>query len=328
MEFGEGTPAVTGTVYLTQDQLGSTRLTTNAVGSVVGCHDYLPFGQEVPQTWGRSGVGCYGQSGETNVRFTGIERDAETGLDHYPGRYGNAALGRFMTPDPAGNFVASVGNPQSWNMYSYGLNSPLVYVDPSGLNPCENGVNPTNGSLCSVTVSGGDPGDSGGIFQGPGGCYGYSLDGIYLGNSCSGNPPKKEGATTAPDPPQLASLVPNFSFLQDVDWRKLGRTALSCTAEHYGLTGLAAGVGALGVPIPKTWVLGRTAALRGASDTMSFASAIEFGLFRGAGPRLATPLLNTTRVFGVIGRAAPVVSAALFAYDAASIGYCVYQGSK
>jgi hypothetical protein len=130
--------------------------------------------------------------------------------------------------------------------------------------------------------------------------------------------------------PQQASILAglNLNFLQNVDWRKLGQNALSCTAQHYGLTGLATGVGALGIPIPKALVLGRTAALSGASSTMSLASAIEYGLFKGAGPRLATPLLGTTRVLGVIGRAAPVVSAALFAYDAASIGYCVYQGSK
>ena len=43
-----------GTQYLTSDALGSTRLTTKGVStpSVVSRSDYLPFGQEIPNTWG------------------------------------------------------------------------------------------------------------------------------------------------------------------------------------------------------------------------------------------------------------------------------------
>jgi hypothetical protein len=41
-------------------------------------------------------------------------------------------MGRFSSPDPLGNFVADVGNPQSWNLYSYVWNNPLVNVDPTG----------------------------------------------------------------------------------------------------------------------------------------------------------------------------------------------------
>jgi hypothetical protein len=110
-----------------------------------------------------------------------------------------------------------------------------------------------------------------------------------------------------------------------INWGKVGSAVLSCAADHYGLTGVAAGIGALGIPVPKTWVFGRTAALSGASETMSVASTIERTVFNGPGPKLGVSLLGTTRVFGIIGRAAPIVSAALLAYDAASIGYCAYK---
>jgi hypothetical protein len=43
-----------------------------------------------------------------------------------------SSLGRFMTPDPA-NAGASLDTPQSWNAYSYVLNNPLNYIDPSGM---------------------------------------------------------------------------------------------------------------------------------------------------------------------------------------------------
>lgn len=65
-------------------------------------------------------------------KFTGYERDAESGLDNAQARYNSSSLGRFMSPDPA-NTGADQTNPQSWNMYSYVLNNPLPLIDPTGL---------------------------------------------------------------------------------------------------------------------------------------------------------------------------------------------------
>ena len=65
-------------------------------------------------------------------RSTGKERDAETGLDYFGARYMSSNMGRFMSPDP-GNIGADPKNPQSWNMYSYVVNNPLKFTDPTGL---------------------------------------------------------------------------------------------------------------------------------------------------------------------------------------------------
>jgi len=65
-------------------------------------------------------------------KFTGKERDGETGLDYFEARYMSAAQGRFTSPDP-GNAGAFTSNPQSWNAYSYVVNNPLKYTDPHGL---------------------------------------------------------------------------------------------------------------------------------------------------------------------------------------------------
>jgi RHS repeat-associated protein len=266
---------------------------------------------------------------------TAADGSGLTGFDNFWARMTAGSQGRFLSPDPD-NAGADPTNPQTWNMYSYTRNNPLKYIDPSGLCtqdadgnlsdddgvPCTDNSGNVNLPGNSVTVTDTAP-------QVPFDSSGFGdqsfLGALFYSDSCGYACP---GGSQTQQQTQQASLFPNFSFLQNVDWRKLGNTALSCTADHYGLTGVAAGIGALGIPIPKALVLGRTAALSGASSTMSLASAIEYGLFKGAGPRLAAPLLGTTRVLGVIGRAAPVVSAALFAYDAASIGYCVYQGSK
>lgn len=102
------------------------------------------------------------------------------------------------------------------------------------------------------------------------------------------------------------------------------KSILSCTAQHYGLGAAAAVVGALGAPVPKS-LLGVGTGLAGSTETTSVAGAVGFKLFGAAEPRLGVRLLGTTRIFGLIGRAAPFVSAALFAYDAISIGYCAYQ---
>lgn len=73
------------------------------------------FGMFLPQTVGR---------------FSGKERDAESGLDYFGARYFSAAQGRFTSPDTAG---PDLTNPQTLNKYRYALNNPLRYVDRNGL---------------------------------------------------------------------------------------------------------------------------------------------------------------------------------------------------
>ena len=50
-------------------------------------------------------------------RFTGKERDAETGLDYFGARYYSAAKGRFTSADPLQN-SGRPNIPQSWNRYA------------------------------------------------------------------------------------------------------------------------------------------------------------------------------------------------------------------
>jgi len=69
-------------------------------------------------------------------KFTGKERDSESGLDNFGARYDASSMGRFMTPDwaakPEDVPYASFGNPQSLNLYAYALNNPLKLVDTDG----------------------------------------------------------------------------------------------------------------------------------------------------------------------------------------------------
>nr|MDA3852922.1 hypothetical protein [Bacteroidales bacterium] len=62
--------------------------------------------------------------------FTGHEHlPSVFGLIDMNGRMYDPKLGRFLSPDP---YVQSAGNSQSFNRYSYCLNNPLMFTDPSG----------------------------------------------------------------------------------------------------------------------------------------------------------------------------------------------------
>jgi RHS repeat-associated protein len=89
--------------------------------------DYEPFGQELPRT----GVAGYTGANGLSQKFTGKERDGETGLDYFGARYMSGAQGRFTSPDiPL--LDQNPAYPQSWNLYNYVRNNPLSNLDPSG----------------------------------------------------------------------------------------------------------------------------------------------------------------------------------------------------
>jgi RHS repeat-associated protein len=128
-EYGNAADAAGGTGFLTKDHLGSTRLVTDAAGGAKSCLDYLPYGEELGNWNGRTAP-CYSGNGG-RVKFTGKERDAETGLDYFGARYFSGAQGRFTSPD-APFADQHVADPQSWNLYSYTRNNPLRYLDDTG----------------------------------------------------------------------------------------------------------------------------------------------------------------------------------------------------
>jgi RHS repeat-associated protein len=81
-EYENGT-----TRFIHGDHLGSTRLVTNLDKTIFDFMDYLPFGEQIAG------------SSATTHKFTGKERDAESGLDNFEARYVSSKMGRFITPD-------------------------------------------------------------------------------------------------------------------------------------------------------------------------------------------------------------------------------------
>lgn len=123
------------------DHLGTVRMITDQNRMRLSVHDFYPFGVEqtdATQEYNRL-AGTYG-SGDFRsepMKFTGHERDwhgwlnvdNDDYLDYMHARYYDPNLGRFLSIDPG---PVDAAQPQTWNRYSYALNSPLKYVDPTG----------------------------------------------------------------------------------------------------------------------------------------------------------------------------------------------------
>ena len=131
--------------WLVQDHLGSTRMSVGTSGALASVKwtDYLPFGEEIGAGVGARTTGQgYSQTDCWRQKFTGYERDVETGLDYAQARMYANWQGRFTSVDP---LLASgmLDDPQSWCRYNYGLGNPLRFTDPTGLYVFDSSVDDT-----------------------------------------------------------------------------------------------------------------------------------------------------------------------------------------
>ncbi|MBL3601657.1 MAG: hypothetical protein JMN25_17635 [gamma proteobacterium endosymbiont of Lamellibrachia anaximandri] len=124
-ESGQSMPDETR--YLHRDALGSIDTITDGQGRIIERMSFAPFGQRRAGDWRADGGIIL--PALTNRGFTGHEHVDEMGLIHMNGRVYDPELGRFLSADPQ---VQSPYNSQSYNRYSYVLNNPLKYTDPSG----------------------------------------------------------------------------------------------------------------------------------------------------------------------------------------------------
>ncbi len=103
------------------NHLNSASIVTDDNGARKEKVEYDPFGTyRVHETYSFPLV---------NYTFTDQEYDDESGLYNYKARLYDPVLGRFISPD---SIVPEPGNLQAFNRYSYCVNNPVTYVDPSG----------------------------------------------------------------------------------------------------------------------------------------------------------------------------------------------------
>jgi RHS repeat-associated protein len=137
------------------DLIGSSVVVTDSLGHIQNSSDYYPFGGERVVT----------TSLTDHYKFTGMERDNESGLDHTLYRQLTSTYGRWYSPD---RMTGNVLNPQSWNRYAYVLNNPVTLNDPLGATPYANDLALDK----AIAGIGGDGGGGGGAT-----CY---LDGMVV----------------------------------------------------------------------------------------------------------------------------------------------------
>jgi RHS repeat-associated protein len=108
------------------DHFGTARVVTNASGTVQDDSDFYPY----------AGERVVSSSSGNHYKFTGKERDSESGLDDFGARYYSSQYGRFMIPDWAAKATsvpyADFGNPQTLNLYAIVHNNPESLADLDG----------------------------------------------------------------------------------------------------------------------------------------------------------------------------------------------------
>jgi RHS repeat-associated protein len=110
---------INGTPYFGfSDHLGSTSVTVDVNGEIVG--------NELYKAWG--GERYTNGSTQTTFKYTG-QRKAEAGLYFYNARWYDPEIGRFIQAD---TIIPEPGNPLAWDRYAYAINNPVNYTDPSG----------------------------------------------------------------------------------------------------------------------------------------------------------------------------------------------------
>ena len=104
--------------YYHADHLGSASWITNKEGTPIEYIHYMPYG-ELWYNWQAS-------SYNERFKFTGKERDAETGYDYFGARYYSPTLLHWLAPDPLAGKYPDI------SPYAYCAWNPIKFIDPDG----------------------------------------------------------------------------------------------------------------------------------------------------------------------------------------------------
>ena len=128
----DGVPA-TRFRYQLSNHLGTsvTEIDETDQAKIISYEEYYPYGGTA-YIGGREGEADDKIASSKRYRYSGKERDDETGLYYYGARYYAAWLGKWISCDPAGIVDGT-------NLFVYSKSNPVVFFDNAGLN--SNGAN-------------------------------------------------------------------------------------------------------------------------------------------------------------------------------------------
>lgn len=115
------------------DNINSTSVETDNNGKLARHSIYEPFGNRHTFEAGDNKPSIRIIDNEksklNNIGYTGHEDIQDLNIIHMKGRIYDPVLRRFLSPDP---YIGSIYSDQNLNRYSYVINNPLSYNDPSG----------------------------------------------------------------------------------------------------------------------------------------------------------------------------------------------------
>lgn len=106
--------------YQYSNHLGSASLELDEQAEIISYEEYHPYGTSAYRLM-KSGI----EAPAKRYRYTGMERDEESGLGYHTARYYMPWLGRWASCDP-------IGISDGPNIFMYGSNSPITLVDKDG----------------------------------------------------------------------------------------------------------------------------------------------------------------------------------------------------
>ncbi len=114
-------------VFWHKDALGSAVTVSNIAGSMVEDLNYDAWGRKLRANGAVDRAWAPSQHADRG--YTGHENLDEIGLVHMNGRVYDLVLARFLSPDPINTVPDYL---QNYNAYTYALNNPMRFTDPSG----------------------------------------------------------------------------------------------------------------------------------------------------------------------------------------------------
>src|SRR4029077_12273990 len=103
------------------DHLGSSNVVVDSSGTLVNREEFTPYGET-----------SFGSFARKRYRFTGKERDEESGLNYHAARYYAFGLARWLSCDPEFNSSTMEGSSSLYAAFSL---NPICWIDSDGKQP-------------------------------------------------------------------------------------------------------------------------------------------------------------------------------------------------